>query len=241
MDTEGNKPKRYRRTKADIERSIDKAAKDIILRKGFSGVTVLDIIKRAKIEPITFYTRYRNLEEFFDSFVREYDYWFSEMTRISSEEKQVTSEGYNEIVRRLFDNLKDDSIMMELLRWEVNECNSVTRRTAMNRELHTLPLASAYEKLFDGTGVDFVAISSLLIAGIYYLSLHRKCSPFCGIDVSTEEGCARIQRALTQLSDILFRKKEADDQPSCDRMARIAERMRQKGLSEEDIAYCLAE
>lgn len=37
MDTEGNKPKRYRRTKADIERSIDKAAKDIILRKGFSG------------------------------------------------------------------------------------------------------------------------------------------------------------------------------------------------------------
>lgn len=241
MDTEGNKPKRYRRTKADIERSIDKAAKDIILRKGFSGVTVLDIIKRAKIEPITFYTRYRNLEEFFDSFVREYDYWFSEMARISSEEKQVTSEGYNEIVRRLFDNLKDDSIMMELLRWEVNECNSVTRRTAMNRELHTLPLASAYEKLFDGTGMDFVAISSLLIAGIYYLSLHRKCSPFCGIDVATEEGRARIQRALTQLSDILFRIKEADGQPSRSKMAGIAERMRQKGLSEEDIAYCLAE
>lgn len=241
MDMEENKPKRYRRTKADIERSIEKAAKDIILRKGFSGVTVLDIIKRAKIEPITFYTRYRNLEEFFDSFVREYDYWFCEMTHISSEEKQVTQEGYNEIVRRLFDNLKDDSIMMELLRWEVNECNSVTRRTAMNRELHTLPLASAYEKLFDGAGVDFVAISSLLIAGIYYLSLHRKCSPFCGIDVSTEEGCARIQHSLTQLSDILFRIKEADGQPSRDRMAEIAERMRQKGLSEEDIAYCLAE
>lgn len=240
MDTEGNKPKRYRRTKADIERSIDKAAKDIILRKGFSGVTVLDIIKRAKIEPITFYTRYRNLEEFFDNFVREYDYWFTEMTRIS-EEKLYTWEGYNEIFQRLFGNLKEDSIMMELLRWEVNECNSVTRRTAMNRELHTLPLASAYEKLFDGTGVDFVAISSLLIAGIYYLSLHRKCSPFCGIDVSTEEGRARIQRAITELSSILFRIKEADKQPSSDRMVRIAERMRQKGLSEESIAYCLSE
>ena len=56
MSTEENKTKRIRRSKADIEKCIIKAAKDLVLMKGFSQVSVLDIIKRAKIEPITFYS-----------------------------------------------------------------------------------------------------------------------------------------------------------------------------------------
>ncbi len=80
---EKTKSKRCRRSKAEIDNSIKKAAESIILKKGFAGTTVLDIIKHAKIEPVTFYTRYRNLEEFYDCFVREYDSWLSDMLRMS--------------------------------------------------------------------------------------------------------------------------------------------------------------
>lgn len=135
---EETKPKRYRRTKADIEKSIKQAAETIILKKGFSEMTVLDIIKHAKIEPITFYTRYRNLEEFYDSFVREYDYWLNDMLKMS-QDKASTQEGYVEIFKNLTDSLKEDSIMLELLRWEVNDANNLTKRSAMNREIQTLP------------------------------------------------------------------------------------------------------
>lgn len=173
---EDNKPKRYRRTKADIENSINKAAKSIIQKKGFSGMTVLDIIKRANIEPITFYTRYRNLEEFYDSFVREYDYWLNDMLKMS-QSKVYDQDGYIEIFKNLLDFLKEDSIMLELLRWEVNEVNAITKRSAMNREIQTLPLTTIYGNQFKDNDVDFVAISALLIAGIYYLNLHRGCSP----------------------------------------------------------------
>lgn len=57
MEQESRKPRRPRRSKADIENCINKAAKELVLKKRFSNVTVLDIIKRAKIEPITFYSR----------------------------------------------------------------------------------------------------------------------------------------------------------------------------------------
>lgn len=237
---EENKPKRYRRTKADIERSINKAAKDIILKKGFSRMTVLDIIKRAKIEPITFYKRYKNQEEFHDCFVREYDYWFNDMLKISPD-KLYTQDGYVEIFRKLFDVLKDDSIMLELLRWEVNETNAITKRSAMNREIQTLPLATIYGIMAKDNGIDFVAISSILIAGVYYLNLHRKCSPFCGIDASTEEGRNRLMNAIKGLSDKLFSDRDDAEKRHHDRIASIAERMRQKGFSKEDIDFCMAE
>ncbi len=201
------KPKRFRRRKVDIEKGIDKAAKDLILKKGFSGMTVLDVIKRAKIEPITFYSRYKNLEEFYDSISREYDYWFSDTVQVK-ESRLYTQKGYVEIFQRLLDSLKDESIMLELLRWEVNECNGVTTRSAMNREMHTLPLTHKFEDLFDGTDVDVVAISSLLIAGVYYLNLHKRCSPFCGINMEKEEDRQKVLGAVEWIAGHMFACKD---------------------------------
>lgn len=234
---EESKPRRSRRTKASIEEAIAKAAKDLILKKGFVGVTVLDIIKKAKIEPITFYNRYKNQEEFYDNFVRQFDYWFNDTLKIPAELYE-TEEGYVQIIHKLIDATADDSVMMELLRWEICDINAVTRRTAMNREFHTLPLIKPYEVQFRNSGIDITAFTTLLIAGIYYLNLHRRCSPFCEIDMNTKEGCNRIKDAAKSLLRVLYlyRKDFAHHQQE---LKAIADRMRKKGMSEEDIRECL--
>ena len=231
-----NKPKRFRRTKASIEQAINKAAKDLILKKGFVGVTVLDIIKKAKIEPITFYNRYKNQEEFYDNFVREFDYWFNDTLRIPSELLE-TEEGYVQIIHKLIDATADDSVMMELLRWEICETNAVTRRTAMNREFHTLPLIKPYEIQFRNSGVDIKAVTTLLIAGVYYLNLHRRCSPFCEIDVNKEEGRNIIKNTIKRLLRILYQYRENKIRYE-HKLKTIAERMRDRGIDEQTIEYC---
>lgn len=238
METENIKPRRARRSKADIENGIDKAAKELILQKGFAKVSVLDIIKRAKIEPITFYSRYRNQEQFYEHFVREFDYWFRDvMSR--EKENDRTEEAYVKLLDSLLQTLSRKSIMLELLRWEVAETNQVTLRTAMNRELHTLPLVDQYETYFKDSGIDISAVSSLLIGGIYYLCLHKDCSTFCRIDLHTEEGQQRIQDALKTVAHLLYERRQESLSPSEDKLQLIAERMREKGMSEEDIQYCL--
>lgn len=234
---EESKPKRFRRTKANIEEAINKAAKELILKKGFAGVTVLDIIKKARIEPITFYNRYKNQEEFYDNFVRQFDYWFNDTLKIPAELLE-TEEGYVQIIHKLIDATADDSVMMELLRWEICETNAVTRRTAMNREFHTLPLIKPYEIQFRNSGIDITAFTTLLIAGIYYLNLHRRCSPFCEIDMNTEEGRNRLKEATRSLLRVLYlyRKDFVHHQQE---LTAIADRMRKKGMNEEDIRECL--
>ncbi len=238
MEQENRKPRRPRRSKADIENCINKAAKELVLKKRFSNVTVLDIIKRAKIEPITFYSRYQNQEDFFEHFVREFDYWFKDT--MSVENNQVrTEEVYAELLINLLNELSQKSIMLELLRWEISDTNQVTLRTAMNRELHTIPLVDKYEADFKDSGMDISAISSLLVGGIYYLCLHKECAPFCRIDLNTEEGKQKIQNAIRTLSRLLYEHKQGTCSPSKNELEGIAERMRQRGMSEEDIRYCL--
>ena len=194
---------RVRRTKAGVELAIKNAAAEEIKRHGFSNVFVTNIMTRAKIEPSVFYNRYNNLDEFYDEFVRDYDYWLHEIVN-GEKNLKLDKESYSSILKGLLGSLLQNPIMTELLRWEISTGNDTTRRTAMLREFSTLPLVRNSEERFQEKGLDLPAISALLIGGIYYLVLHKDRAPFSDIDLNTKEGVDRIRKALEGLSPLLF-------------------------------------
>lgn len=233
MGTE-KKATRCRRTKADITEDIRKAAVDQIMKRGFSSSFVTEIIKRAKIEPPVFYHRYKDLDEFYSEFVKGYDYWFSDIADRAMKSADSPKDQFLALMEGLQESLKNKSVMQELLRWEVAEGNDTTKRTATLREMFTLPLAEKYKALFENTNIDFVALSSLLIGGLYYLHLHKERSTFCRIDMTKDNGMDRINKAIKTFTDMTFSYLEEKDTKQD-----VAERMRAKGIDEQTIKECL--
>lgn len=197
---------RIRRTKATIIEDIRKAAVESVLKRGFSGTLVSEIIKKAKIEPVVFYNRYKNLEEFFSEFVKGYDYWFSDVAKEANKQEKPYDQ-FIALIEGLQECMIEKSVMQELIRWEIAEGNDITKRTASIREMFTLPLAEKYDDLFKNSGIDFVAIATIIVSGLYYLYLHKDRSTFCNIDMNTEEGRNRINQAIKFLSELLFSKR----------------------------------
>ena len=197
---------RIRRTKATIIEDIRKAAVESVLKRGFSGSLVSEIIKKAKIEPIVFYNRYQNLEEFFSEFVKGYDYWFSDVAK-EANKRETSYDQFIALIEGLQECMIEKSVMQELIRWEIAEGNDITKRTASIREMFTIPLAEKYDDLFKNSGIDFVAIATIIVSGLYYLYLHKDRSTFCNIDMNTEEGRDRINQAIKFLSELLFSKR----------------------------------
>ena len=197
---------RIRRTKATIIEDIRKAAVESVLKRGFSGSLVSEIIKKAKVEPVVFYNRYHNLEEFFSEFVKGYDYWFSDVAKEANKQEKPYDQ-FIALIEGLQECLIEKSVMQELIRWEIAEGNDITKRTASIREMFTLPLAEKYDDLFKNSGIDFVAIATIIVSGLYYLYLHKDRSTFCNIDMNTEEGRDRINQAIKFLSELLFSKR----------------------------------
>ena len=232
MEEEKN-PKRYRRTKVDIQADIVKAAESLIKKKGFASMLVTELIKKARIEPLVFYNRYDNLGEFYDEFVKKYDYWFSDVLS-GSQFPTDDVNGFISIFKEVQKALSDRSVMLELLRWEIAEGNETTVRTAMLREMHTLPLVKTYEEKFKGTDIDIAAISSLIIGGIYYLNLHRDRSLFSGIDIKKESGLKRIEDAIVMMGHMIYQYKESKDLKLI-----IAERFKKEGISQDIIDKCI--
>lgn len=232
MEEEKTKSRRPKRTKAQIDDCIKEAAIAEIVENGFSDSILYGIIRRAKIEPVVFYNRYKSLDVFYDEFVKSKDYWFNDLLKVI-DAPRFSSEELVKILNSLVDSLDKDSIMLELLRWEVANENPTTRRSAALREFHTLPLAKDYENVFKNTNIDMLSLCALIIGGIYYLSLHKNLSPFSGIDINTEDGKARIKKAIDSFVKMLFEMKDAEL-----RERQIRVRMKEKGLSEEDVNYC---
>ena len=198
---------RIRRTKATIIEDIRKAAVESVLKRGFSGSLVSEIIKKAKVEPVVFYNRYHNLEEFFSEFVKGYDYWFSDVAKEANKQEKPYVQ-FVALIEGLQECLIEKSVMQELIRWEIAEGNDITKRTASIREMFTLPLVEKYDDLFKNSGIDFVAIATIIVSGLYYLYLHKDRSTFCNIDMNTEEGRNRINQAIKFLSELLFSKRK---------------------------------
>lgn len=203
--TNDGKRVRIRRTKATITENIRKAAVESVLKRGFSGSLVSEIIKKAKIEPVVFYNRYQNLEEFFSEFVKGYDYWFSDVVK-EANKLETPHDQFIALIEGLQECMIEKSVMLELIRWEIAVDNDITKRTASIREMFTLPLAEKYDDLFKNSGIDFVAIATIIVSGLYYLYLHKDRSTFCNIDMNTEEGRNRVNQAIKFLSELLFSK-----------------------------------
>lgn len=203
--TNDGKRVRIRRTKATITENIRKAAVESVLKRGFSGSLVSEIIKKAKIEPVVFYNRYQNLEEFFSEFVKGYDYWFSDVAK-EANKLETPHDQFIALIEGLQECMIEKSVMLELFRWEIAVDNDITKRTASIREMFTLPLAEKYDDLFKNSGIDFVAIATIIVSGLYYLYLHKDRSTFCNIDMNTEEGRNRVNQAIKFLSELLFSK-----------------------------------
>ena len=227
------KPRRPRRSKADIESAILKAAIAQIKKRGFSMALVTDIVKRAKIEPIVFYNRYKNLDEFYDTFVKRYDYWISDLYK-GSNEILPTEKGYGDALEKLFNALLEDSIMTEILRWEIAESTPTTERTARLREMDTAGLTCRYDEFFKDDEIDAVALSALIVAGIFFIVLHKERSTFAGIDINTHDGCDRLKKAMHKFANMLFHDKEMKR-----KRKELADCLRQEGLSDEAITRCL--
>lgn len=229
------KPRRQRRTKASIIACIQQAAEDEIRESGFASSLVTDIIKRARIEPQVFYNRYSDLSEYYDTFVKKYDYWISDIIK-EVKTPLASPQGYREIFHKLIEKINADDIILEILRWEVCESNVTTHRTAAMRELHTSPLTQGYVREFNSDGTDIMAFTAMILGGIYYLSLHKKLSPFYGIDMGTAEGRERISAALDRIIDGIFERHSVEDERT-----HIAARLRDAGVDESVIKAAIAD
>ncbi len=192
---------RPRNSEATQERIL-KSVGRLLARRGFLGFGVNAVAREAHVDKVLIYRYFGGLPQLLESFAGRGDFWPT-AEEFAGAPPDVTSrwtaaDWSIAALTGLLRGLRLRPTTQEVLRWELAVSNDLTEKLAEIRErrgiemLRRVPLDPKLRH-----PADVPAVAALLSAGIIYLILRSKTAPaWLGVSLETEEGWARIERAI---------------------------------------------
>jgi len=225
---EVTKKKRIRRSKKLINSEIMKAVSVVISDQGFGKLGINSVAIQAKVEKPFIYRNYGTFDKVLEEYILKNDYWMKFIMQRAFEGK-VDAAGdldmhsvYTNLLKELYRAMDESRDFRNIILWELYEDTPFIRKIAQRRETETRDEITTLAKYFEKSNVDITMITSTIIAGIYYLVLHKNISSFCGIDFKSKDSKRRMMESLKYLSNMIFDQIEKNKA--------IAIRMIKKGL-----------
>ena len=223
------KPKtRIRRTNEQVDKAISDALTTLAGQMPLARITVNQLIAEAGIEATVFFKRYGSIDDLIYEYIRDHDFWLGETVSYRKMDKEGAERYYIRTLEDLCRHLDSNGPLRDALLWELASDSEAVKKIADIRELEN-----------KGTGLDISGVTAVLIAGIYYLYLHRGKSTFCGLDLNTEKDSRRLLRLLSRTVHTLFAEAGKSTSDDSIRNAELARRMEAKGLDRAAICDIL--
>jgi AcrR family transcriptional regulator len=185
-------------------RKILHALGALLARDGFRNTGVNAVAREAGVDKVLLYRYFGGLDGLFEAFARGFQFFPSAGDVLPGSDTPARTDPPalgKHFLLGVGRALRHSPTAREILRWELSERNAVTDLLAAQRERKALETIGLFHSSED---IDLPAIVSILAAGQTYLVLKAKVSAaYNGVNLRTEEGWTRIERAIVRIVDCL--------------------------------------
>lgn len=199
------------RNKEESKQRLIDAVGQIIVKEGFKGIGINSIAKQAGLDKVLIYRYFDGLDGLLRAFARQKDFYINISETLLHEIENANKEDIQSLITKVliaqFRELLHNSELQEFMLWEMVEKNELTLAIAKEREEKGTYLSHKIkEKMnINESGLDTDAIVAVLVSGLYYLALRsRTVDIFNGVELNTEQGWARTEKALESIINNLF-------------------------------------
>jgi AcrR family transcriptional regulator len=164
------------------------------------------IAREARVDKVLIYRYFGGLEQLYRAFALEGNTFpsLAEVAEGRLEElpRLPPAEALKAILLGFARAIRRRPITKEMMRWELQERNQLTDALAAERNRQSQQWLALAPNLY---GADLPAVASILVAGQIFLTLRAKTTDtYNGIDLHSEAGWKRIEKAVALLSDLFF-------------------------------------
>jgi AcrR family transcriptional regulator len=205
------------------------AVSHVLKDNGFLNLNINDVCQFADVDRNAIYRHFGDFNNLLTQFIETKDFGFDSLETIANMEVNDHKLFMKQMLFSQFEQVNKNTELQQLLVWELSELSLRTKNVAQKREIISEPLIKKFEDHFKDSNIDFNVITAIIIAGIYYLILHKKHSTFCLVDFVKEKD--RMFDALDQLVELIFAAKEAKE-----KTRDIAIKALNKGIDKETVA-----
>lgn len=177
----------------------------VLKQKGYTGLTVSNITAEAGVDRKLVSVYFGSVNNLIETYIKGKNYWDtineSAINLLTTAPETSTRLILENLLLTQLEHFTNDEEMQKVVLWQISENTELMAHVTANREeIYPLLFPKADQELKDQQ-VDLRAISSILVAGIYYLVLHTKTtnSTFCEIDLTTDQGMGRIKTTIKKI------------------------------------------
>jgi len=200
--------KTYQGEKNNKSRTMNKLVQAIGLvleEKGYTGLTTVNIARAAGVDRKLISNYFGSVDKLVETYIKGKNYWEEVTDRAIKSLKDIPKTGSRICLENLLlnqlDRFNSDEEMQKVVLWQISENSKIMSHVTQTREKISSLFFPIADQELDQEKVDLRAISSLLVAGTYYLTLHTKTtnSSFCEIDLTTVDGMNRIKKTIKSI------------------------------------------
>ena len=180
----------------------------VLAKEGFTGLGVNAVAREAGTDKVLIYRYFGGISGLITAFGREGNFWPSirELAGgdIASFTQRPMSEQLSRLAKNFIQAIRVRPLTQEILAWEMIEKNELTAELEAIREN---TMMNFFEIFFPATmtKLDIAAMSAIIGAGISYLVTRgRKIRFYNGIDLNSEAGWERLERAIDTMIQGMF-------------------------------------
>lgn len=177
----------------------------VLKQKGYTGLTVSNITAEAGVDRKLVSLYFGSVNNLVEIYIKGKDYWEvmyeNPIKLLTTSPQTSTCHILENLLLNQLEHFSTDEEMQKIVLWQISENTELMAHVTESREkIFNLFFPKADQEL-KGKNVDLRAISSILVAGIYYIVLHTKTtnSTFCEIDLTTDEGMGRIKTTIKKI------------------------------------------
>ena len=188
--------------------SLIEAVGSLLARKGFKGLGVNAVAREAGVDKVLIYRYFGGLQQLIAAFGREGNFWPSIKELAGGDieayhQLPVTAQ-LSQLTRNFIRAIRKRPITQEILAWEMIERNELTSELEAVRENTMMNFFDMFFAPFN-KGPDIAAMGAIIGAGVSYLvSRSRQISIYNGVDLQSEAGWQRLERAIDTMIAGLF-------------------------------------
>jgi AcrR family transcriptional regulator len=171
--------------------------------QGFARLGVNAVAQEAGVDKVLVYRYFGGMQGLITAFGQEGDFWPSieELAGgdIESFRQLPLANKLCALGRNFLTGIRKRPLTQEIMAWEMVERNDLTVELDTIRETRMLRFAEMFLPP-DGRGIDLMAISAVIGAGISYLVCRsRTVRWYNGINLTDDEGWKRIEQGIEQI------------------------------------------
>lgn len=189
--------------KENTKKRLLNALGNIIDRNGFDKIGVNAVANEAKVSKVLIYRYFGSLDNMVIDYLSENRFWDNFSINLPKDEN--LKEFLKSIFHKQIAQLKQNTQIAKIYKWELLEQNTVIEKFRLKREARNMTLITLMSQLTNHPQDKLAALATIINSSITYLILlSQNCPIYNGIDLQDEKGWKQISEGIDLLIDAWF-------------------------------------